>query len=130
MKRLLLVLSLLMTVSLSYSTANRITWTQDNGGVVIDLRKSNEGQENPPQSLSQHLSATYYPGSGTIVINCQGYGNATVSILNPMLQVISSEAIDPSISTIAFLDAPTDSGRYVLLIVTSSFTAYGTFAVE
>lgn len=130
MKRILLLFTMLASISVVTSQAALIDGNQDNGGTVIDLRVNNEGQQTPPQSLGQSLSAIYYSESDAVIVNCQGFGNAIVSILSPTLQVIDSEIIDPSISTTVCLDAPTEPGRYILFITTSYFTAYGFFAVE
>ena len=102
---------------------------QPEEGEMIELRTNNNGQEGIPKSLSQKLSAYYYADSQTMVVTCQGYGCATVSIMSPTMQTLYSDFIDPDITPVACLSTPSIPGQYYI-IVTSSFTAYGTFAVE
>lgn len=103
---------------------------QPEEGEMIELRTNNNGQEGIPKSLTQKLSAYYYADSQTMVVTCQGYGCATVSIMSPTMQTLDSDFIDPDITPVACLSTPSIPGQYYIFIVTSSFTAYGTFAVE
>lgn len=126
MKKILLVLAL-------FALGSTLSATQlkqlPEEGEKIKLEKPTD-PEGGPRSLEAELSAYYYADSETMVVTCQGYGCATVSIMSPTMQTLDSDFIDPDITPVACLSTPSIPGQYYIFIVTSSFTAYGTFAVE
>lgn len=126
MKKILLVLAL-------FALGSTLSATQlkqlPEEGEKIKLEKPTD-PEGGPRSLEVELSAYYYADSETMVVTCQGYGYATVSICNQTLQILDTDIIDPAVSSVACLATPSSPGQYYIFIITSSFTAYGTFAVE
>ena len=126
MKKILLVLAL-------FALGSTLSATQlkqlPEEGEKIKLEKPTD-PEGGPRSLEVELSAYYYADSETMVVTCQGYGYATVSICNQTLQILDTDIIDPAVSPVACLATPSSPGQYYIFIITSSFTAYGTFAVE
>lgn len=126
MKKTLLVLTL-------FALGSTLSATQlkqlPEEGEKIKLEKPTD-PEGGPRSLEVELSAYYYADSETMVVTCQGYGYATVSICNQTLQILDTDIIDPAVSPVACLATPSSPGQYYIFIITSSFTAYGTFAVE
>lgn len=126
MKKKLLVLAL-------FALGSTLSATQlkqlPEEGEKIKLEKPTD-PEGGPRSLEVELSAYYYADSETMVVSCQGYGCATVSICSQTLQILNTDIIDPAVSPVACLSTPSIPGQYYIFIVTSSFTAYGTFAVE
>lgn len=126
MKKTLLVLAL-------FALGSALSATQlkqlPEEGEKIKLEKPTD-PEGGPRSLEAELSAYYYADSETMVVTCQGYGYATVSICNQTLQILDTDIIDPAVSPVACLATPSSPGQYYIFIITSSFTAYGTFAVE
>lgn len=126
MKKILLVLAL-------FALGSTLSATQlkqlPEEGEKIKLEKPTD-PEGGPRSLEAELSAYYYADSETMVVSCQGYGCATVSICSQTLQILDTDIIDPAVSPVACLATPSSPGQYYIFIITSSFTAYGTFAVE
>ena len=126
MKKTLLVLAL-------FALGSALSATQlkqlPEEGEKIKLEKPTD-PEGGPRSLEVELSAYYYADSETMVVTCQGYGYATVSICNQTLQILDTDIIDPAVSPVACLATPSSPGHYYIFISTSSFTAYGTFTVE
>ena len=126
MKKILLVLAL-------FALGSTLSATQlkqlPEEGEKIKLEKPTD-PEGGPRSLEAELSAYYYADSETMVVSCQGYGCATVSICSQTLQILDTDIIDPAVSPVAFLATPSSPGQYYIFIITSSFTAYGSFAVE
>ena len=128
MKKTLLTLALFVLGSTL--SATQLTQLPEEGE-KIKLEKQQNGTETNPNSLgSNSLTAYYYADSETMVVTCQGYGYATVSICSQTLQILDTDIIDPAVSPVACLATPSSPGQYYIFIITSSFTAYGEFNVE
>lgn len=130
MKKTLAILSLLCSIGVVSPYAAPMKQQPEEGEkIILEIQQS--GSETNPNSLgSTELSAYYYADSEIMLVTCQGFGCAMVSIMSPTLQIMDSDFIDPTITPVACLTTPSVPGQYYLFIVTSSFTANGTFVVE
>ena len=112
----------LASITINTSTA------QEQEGEKVDLERINEEGGGDPRSLNLGVSAVIFSDTMTMVITSQE--SATAYILSQSLQILDTGTVNPDLLPIAYLSTPATPGQYYVLIVTSSFTAYGTFAVN